>query len=239
MSGRPADRADATTEKTRKGPLALRIEDVRALERLAALKPCRGPRGRSSSWTTADRMTRPTPQAFLKTLEEPPAHTVIVLILSQLRALPGDRALPLPDRPLRARDRSRARGRPLPDGRERGLCAPRAPRSPKAEAGGAEAMLRVRRSARPRPARRRRRWSRRAGSAIATSSVAQAGGDPRSAVFETRAAAPRRARGLDEVLRGLAACREAWQALQGNVSPAHRRGAAGPLVGAADRGAGA
>src|SRR5207247_1964465 len=37
----------------------------------------------------ADRMTAATPQAFLKTLEEPPDRTVIILILSQLRALPA------------------------------------------------------------------------------------------------------------------------------------------------------
>src|SRR4029077_3659205 len=36
----------------------------------------------------AEKMTAATPQAFLKTLEEPPAQTVIVLILTQLRALP-------------------------------------------------------------------------------------------------------------------------------------------------------
>jgi hypothetical protein len=37
------------------------------------------------------------------------------------------------------------------------------------------------------------------------------------AVFETPPALI--TRGLDELLRGLGACREAWQALQGNVSP--------------------
>ena len=74
-------------ENNPKGPLALRIENVRTLERLAALRPA------ESQWKVfivdeAERMTVATPQAFLKTLEEPPARTVIVLILSQLRALP-------------------------------------------------------------------------------------------------------------------------------------------------------
>ena len=45
----------------------------------------------------------------------------------------------------------------------------------------------------------------------------EGGGDSRLAVFETPPALI--TRGLDELLRGLGACREAWQALQGNVSP--------------------
>jgi DNA polymerase-3 subunit delta' len=74
-------------ENNPKGPLALRIENVRTLERLAALRPA------EAAWKVfivdeAERMTVATPQAFLKTLEEPPVRTVIVLILSQLRALP-------------------------------------------------------------------------------------------------------------------------------------------------------
>jgi DNA polymerase III gamma/tau subunit len=37
----------------------------------------------------AERMTDDTPQAFLKTLEEPPAATVIILILPRARAVPA------------------------------------------------------------------------------------------------------------------------------------------------------
>src|SRR5207302_1127321 len=37
----------------------------------------------------AERMTGETPQAFLKTLEEPPAATVIILILTRARAVPA------------------------------------------------------------------------------------------------------------------------------------------------------
>src|SRR3970282_826429 len=37
----------------------------------------------------AETMTGAAPQAFLKTLEEPPARTVIILVLSQARALPA------------------------------------------------------------------------------------------------------------------------------------------------------
>jgi DNA polymerase III gamma/tau subunit len=37
----------------------------------------------------AEMMTPDSPQAFLKTLEEPPAHTVIILVLPTSRALPA------------------------------------------------------------------------------------------------------------------------------------------------------
>ncbi len=71
-----------------KGAPALRIENIRELERLATLRPAEG------AWKVfiveeAEKMTPATPQAFLKTLEEPPARTVIVLLLSRLRALPA------------------------------------------------------------------------------------------------------------------------------------------------------
>jgi len=71
-----------------KGTPALRIEAIRELERRAALKPA------EAAWKVfivdeAEKMTAATPQALLKTLEEPPARTVIILILSQIRALPA------------------------------------------------------------------------------------------------------------------------------------------------------
>jgi hypothetical protein len=46
---------------------------------------------------------------------------------------------------------------------------------------------------------------------------AHGGGDNALAVFAGRATAGRRS--LDEIVAGLSACREAWQAIQGNVSP--------------------
>ena len=46
----------------------------------------------------------------------------------------------------------------------------------------------------------------------------EGGGDPQHCRLRG-AARPLPPRGLDELLRGLGACREAWQALQGNVSP--------------------
>src|ERR1700730_15305362 len=71
-----------------KGTSAIRVDNIRELERLAALKPAEAP------WKVfivdeAETMTGAAPQAFLKTLEEPPARTVIVLVLSQPRALPA------------------------------------------------------------------------------------------------------------------------------------------------------
>src|SRR5206468_650632 len=53
-------------EDNPKGPLLLRIENVRALERLAALRPAEAAR-KVFIVDEADRMTAATPQAFLKT----------------------------------------------------------------------------------------------------------------------------------------------------------------------------
>ncbi len=205
--------APTPPDKNPKGPLAVRIEDIRGLERLAGLRPVEAP------WKVfivddADRMTGATPQAFLKTLEEPPAHTVIILILSRLSALPAtvlSRCQVVRFRP-RQREGMLAL---LPDGRdERYSPALRALEA--AGPGGAEAILRI-------------------GEALGRDRHAadmlveacwlhyrdalcrEGGGAPRLSVFE-RGAGPG-PRGLDDVVRGLVACREAWQALEGNVSP--------------------
>jgi len=205
--------APAPPEGNPKGPHALRIESIRELERLAALRPAEAP------WKVfvvddADRMTAATPQAFLKTLEEPPARTVIILILSRLRALPAtvlSRCQIVRFRPRR----DDAAVALLPDGRgEQYGPALRA----LAEAGkdGADAILRV-------------------GEALGRDRQAaetlveacwlhyrdvlcrQGGGAARLSVFETEAGPAPAA--FDEVVRGLGACREAWHALGGNVSP--------------------
>ena len=183
-------------EKNPKGPLALRIEDIRELEHLAALRPAEAA------------------NALLKTLEEPPARTVIVLVLSQLRALPAtvlSRCQILRFRP-RVVEGARAL---LPDGRSEPYAAALSALA-ESRAGGADAILRV-------------------GEALGRDRAAaetlveacwlhyrdrlcrEGGGDPRWAVFETPPALV--TRGVDELLRGLESCREAWQALQGNVSP--------------------
>jgi DNA polymerase III subunit delta' len=65
----------------------LRIEQIRELEHWAALTPLAGPR-KVFILDDADRMTLPTAQALLKTLEEPPPRTLLVLIVANLRALP-------------------------------------------------------------------------------------------------------------------------------------------------------
>ena len=132
--------APSPPEKNPKGPLALRIEDMRALERLAALRPA------EAAWKVfivddADRMTGPAPQAVLKTLEEPPAHTVIVLILSQWRALPATvlsrcQILRFQPRPVEG---ARAL---LPDGRSEAYAAALSALA-ESQTGGAGTILRV------------------------------------------------------------------------------------------------
>jgi len=71
-----------------RGARAIRIGAVRELERQASLRSVLGGR-KVFVLDDADRMTGEAPQAFLKTLEEPPAHTVIILVLSRARAVPA------------------------------------------------------------------------------------------------------------------------------------------------------
>jgi DNA polymerase-3 subunit delta' len=71
-----------------RGPKAIRIKSIRELERQASLRPVMAP------WkvfivTDADVMTEDAPQAFLKTLEEPPDRTIIILLLQRARAMPA------------------------------------------------------------------------------------------------------------------------------------------------------
>jgi DNA polymerase-3 subunit delta' len=70
-----------------KGPRAVRIEAIRELERQAALRPVMAAR-KVFVIDDADRMTDDSPEAFLKTLEEPPDRTVMVLILARTRSVP-------------------------------------------------------------------------------------------------------------------------------------------------------
>jgi DNA polymerase III subunit delta' len=70
-----------------KGAPMIRIEQVRDLERTAALAPLEGGR-KVFVLDDAERMTLPTAQALLKTLEEPPPRTHLVLIVANPRALP-------------------------------------------------------------------------------------------------------------------------------------------------------
>ena len=64
----------------------IKIEQIRELARLAALRPHEGPR-KILIVDEAERMPPVTANALLKTLEEPPDRTVLILILSQAKAL--------------------------------------------------------------------------------------------------------------------------------------------------------
>jgi len=70
-----------------KGAVAIRIDDLRRLEHEAGLKPVMAAR-KVFVVDDAHRMTTDAPEAFLKTLEEPPDRTVMILVLPRLRALP-------------------------------------------------------------------------------------------------------------------------------------------------------
>jgi DNA polymerase-3 subunit delta' len=70
-----------------RGPRAIRIDAIRELERQAALRPVMA-RWKVFVVDDADQMTGEAPPAFLKTLEEPPARTVMILVLERARAVP-------------------------------------------------------------------------------------------------------------------------------------------------------
>ena len=196
-----------------KGIPAIRVDNIRELERLAALKPAEAP------WKVfivdeAETMTGAAPQAFLKTLEEPPARTVIILILSQARALPAtvlSRCQIVRFRP-RAADGVVAL---LPPGagpeRERALgwLAQAQSRGPEAILQIGEAVGRDREAAEV-TVETCWLWYR-------DLLCIHGGGDAGLTVFPGRATGGRRS--LDEIVAALEACREAWQAIQGNVSP--------------------
>ena len=190
----PADRP--------KGPRAIRIDDIRALERAAALKPVIGP------WKVfiiedAERMTGESPQAFLKTLEEPPPGTVIVLILSRARAVPATvlsrcqivRFQPTPS-PAAVGDRAvvRAMFRDVAAEGAEGLF--RHAQTVDRDRHRAEALVEA-----------IWLWYRDLLSA-------KAGRAPDEDVAREAGAL-----GLDQIFAGLALCREAWRALGVNVSP--------------------
>ncbi len=233
-------------ESNPRGTPAIRIEAIRDLERRAALCPAEGCL-KVFVVDDAGRMTPEAPQAFLKTLEEPPPRTVIILILSQTRELPATvisrcqvvRFMPLPEDEAaalleaRGMDAATARllarasqGRPglalAQDGkawverREQAL-------SILSEVGaeGTDALFKWSESL----GRDRREieqlieswwlWYR-------DLLCAKVGGSPRLLIHGDRATElgqTAATRSWDELLGGLAACREGWQALQRNVSP--------------------
>ncbi len=198
-----------------KGPVALRIENVRALERLAALRPAEASR-KVFIVDEADRMTAATPQAFLKTLEEPPDRTVIILILSQLRALPAtllSRCQIVRFRPRHAEGMVAL----LPDGRDEARRRALAVLADAARNGGTAILEAGEDMGRDRLKAETLveacwLWYR-------DLVCAEVGAPARLAVFAEPSKRLPGSRSLDELLSRLAACREAWHALQGNVSP--------------------
>lgn len=229
-----------------RGNVAIRLDAIRELERLAALRPAEGP------WKVfiiddAERMTPETPQAFLKTLEEPPDRTVLVLILAQLRALPPTvlsrcqvvRFAPLTETEVAAvlrehgadDDTARFLARAC-QGRV-GLALARDARAWQAERDGAVALLRKISAEGSEALFNQVEALGRDRSQVAELTEAlwlwhrdllcvKAGGDPRLVMASDSLAELSRAAeatSLEAIVEALVACREAWQALQGNVSP--------------------
>ncbi len=205
-------------DKNPKGPLALRVESIRELERMASLRPAEG-RMKVFLVADADRMTLATPQAFLKTLEEPPARTVIVLLLAQLRVLPAT-VLSRCQVVRFAPPRPAGTVALLPDGRGEERDATLAWLA-EAERDGVDAIVRGAdalgrdREAAERVVETCWLWYR-------DLLCAYSGAGAALAVFGDRAAALAERAGqmsLGRIMNGLVACREAWLAIQGNVSP--------------------
>ncbi len=65
---------------------ALKVEQVRQMQRDLAYRPYEGKR-RVCILTAADRMAPNMSNTLLKTLEEPPLHTVIILLANSSRAI--------------------------------------------------------------------------------------------------------------------------------------------------------
>lgn len=224
----------------------VKIEQIREAERLAALTPHEG-RMKVIVIDDAERMTLPTANALLKTLEEPPDRTVLVLILSQVRALPATvlsrcqivRFHPLPDEEAVAllgergvgAERARLLARAC-QGRV-GLALSMDPAAwveqrdlalsilADAAAKGAETLFkRVENLGRDRAQAERIIETYRLWYRDLLCVKAGAGG--RLTIHADRQAeleAVAAALSWEEILRGLDQCREGWQAIQGNVSP--------------------
>ena len=77
----------APPKENPKGTPSIRIEQVRELTHWVALAPLEGPR-KVFIVDDADRITLQAAQALLKTLEEPPPRTLLILIVANVRALP-------------------------------------------------------------------------------------------------------------------------------------------------------
>jgi DNA polymerase-3 subunit delta' len=80
--------APTPPERNPKGTPLIRIDAIHELGRRAGLKPAMAAR-KVFVIDDAEMMTPDSPQAFLKTLEEPPAQTVMILVVPTTRALPA------------------------------------------------------------------------------------------------------------------------------------------------------
>jgi DNA polymerase-3 subunit delta' len=233
-------------ESNPRGTLAIRLEAIRGLEHRAQLRPAEGPR-KVFIVDDAGKMTPETPQAFLKTLEEPPDRTVIILILSQTRELPATvisrcqvvRFVPLAEDEtaalLQARGVDGAMARLLARASQ-GRPGLALAQDPKAWAERRELALSVLAEVEAEGAAALFRWAESLGRdraelehLIATwwlwyrdLLLVKAGGEPRLLIHGDRhaqLAAAAGGRPWEELFEELASCRAAWQALQGNVSP--------------------
>jgi DNA polymerase-3 subunit delta' len=185
-----------------RGARLIRIGAIRELERLASLRPLVGP------WKVflveeAERMTSDAPQAFLKTLEEPPPGTVIILILARVGALPATvlsrcqivRFRPAPS-PAADAERQAARAA-LDDVGQQGIeAALRHAQSVDSDRPRAEALV-------------SEIWCWYA-ELLRAKAGAPADGEAARVADSLTAS---------HILAGLAGCREAWRALGVNVSP--------------------
>lgn len=197
-------------EKDPRGPRAIRIGAIRELERQAALRPALAG-GKVFILDEAERMTEDAPQAFLKTLEEPPAGTVLILVL------PGPLALPptVLSRCRLVRFAPRAE-RVTAAEREEAAEALAAVRE-----GGAEALLR-RAQGFERDRERAERFVDACWLVCRDLLLARAGAPARLVGGPEAAAARARLAGewtVEALERALAACRQAREALAVNVTP--------------------
>jgi DNA polymerase-3 subunit delta' len=195
-------------EKNPRGTPLIRIEAIHDLGRRASLKPAMAAR-KVFVIDDAETMTPDSPQAFLKTLEEPPAHTVMLLVLPTSRALPAtvlSRCQPV-------------RFEPRPDAVAAAGVAAALELLTEVRGAGAETMF-----------RRTERLDRGKAEALVDGFwrlgrdllVARAGAPAALLTAPERAEAIIREAAVwtdEELLRGIALCREARDALMRNVAP--------------------
>lgn len=197
-------------ESNPRGARAIRIGAIRALEREAALMPAMAGR-KVFILDDADRMTGEAPQAFLKTLEEPPPRTVLILVLSGVRALPAT---------VLSRCQI-VRFRPAETGAAAAERAEILEVLAEVRARGAEALFR-RSQAVERDRERAERLVDACWLVCRDLVLARAGAPARLLVQPEAAGDLAREAGTwsdDELLRAIEACREARRALAVNVSP--------------------